>query len=729
MAFQSFQASKAGAVLCCRPREIPVFIPPVIRMSGPAVSASLVGGTEDVTVSLTLLQDEMGLFPVPDCRMLSNETGNWSLTVTPSMVRPENSLEVTVRLKRDLQSCSSNETASFSESPCIVQTLLVSASRNSSCLAHLLIQAEIYANSSLAHNASENVTVIPNQVYQPLGPCPCNLTAGACDVRCCCDQECSSDLTALFRESCFPGIFGGDVNPPFDQLCSVQKVHGGPDWFPFLCVQLANSPFLGYFYHGSVSPGQHASFEVYLHTDLKDFSDFGYKQGDPVMTVDEAYFTVPQVSLAGQCMQNAPVAFLQNFDVQCVTNLEIFPEQDRIINVKIKNGAMGGIVTPKVIYEDATDLDRVITNTETLLSSGPAARNVNVEEHYIFRWNNNTISEIDVKIIRAEINVHQKGIMTQRFSVKFLSSNSGTEMESSGNPVSLRSPCDKQIMLITPQAFRNRPAQLLVVLQGYQLGKPIRALNTNRKNNVTTLYLWQSAGRGLCTSATLKPILFGENALSGCLLQVGMNENCTQLRENAVELLDSLIQATHVAMRGNSHYNNLNNDWLEIIRTDAPDTGADPTVSSSNGVCPDVPAQLSIRILFSDAGAVEGITQQEILGVETRFSSVTWQYQCGLTCEDEADLFPISASVQFIKIPAQLPRPLTRFQINFTEYDCNRNEVCWPQLLYPLTQYYQGEPYCQCVAKSLLLVSFITLAVFLSNPWTRICKAWHPSTI
>uniref|UniRef100_A0A8D0NJA6 Tectonic domain-containing protein n=1 Tax=Sus scrofa TaxID=9823 RepID=A0A8D0NJA6_PIG len=472
-----------------------VFIPPVIRMSSPAVSASLVGGTEDVTVSLTLLQDEMGLFPVPDCRMLSNETGNWSLTVTPSM----NSLEVTVRLKRDLQSCSSNETASFSESPCIVQTLLVSASRNSSCLAHLLIQAEIYANSSLAHNASENVTVIPNQVYQPLGPCPCNLTAGACDVRCCCDQECSSDLTALFRESCFPGIFGGDVNPPFDQLCSVQKVHGGPDWFPFLCVQLANSPFLGYFYHGSVSPGQHASFEVYLHTDLKDFSDFGYKQGDPVMTVDKAYFTVPQVSLAGQCMQNAPVAFLQNFDVQCVTNLEIFPEQDRIINVKIKNGAMGGIVTPKVIYEDATDLDRVITNTETLLSSGPAARNVNVEEHYIFRWNNNTISEIDVKIIRAEINVHQKGIMTQRFSVKFLSSNSGTEMESSGNP-------------------------------GYQLGKPIRALNTNRKNNVTTLYLWQSAGRGLCTSATLKPILFGENALSGCLLQVGMNENCTQLR-------------------------------------------------------------------------------------------------------------------------------------------------------------------------------------------------------
>lgn len=675
------------------------FIPPFIRMSSPEVSASLIGGTEDVTVSLALLQDEAGLLPVPACGMLNNEIGDWSLTVTPSVVRPEDVLEVTVRLKEGQQRCSSNGTDSFPESPCIVQTLLVSASHNSSCLAHLLIQVEIYANSSLAHNASENVTVIPNQVYQPLGPCPCNLTAGACDVRCCCDQECSSDLIELFRESCFTGVFGGDVAPPFDQLCSVQRAHGVPDWFPFLCVQspLANSPFLGYFYHGSVSSRQHASSEVYLHTEPKDFSDFGYKQGDPVMTVDKAYFTIPQVSLVGQCMQNAPVAFLQNFDVRCITDLDIYQEPDGLLNTKIKNGAMGGIVTPKVTYEETADLDKFITSSETLLSNGSVPRNVNVEEHYIFRWNNNTISEINVKIIRAEINAHQKGIMTQRFTVKFLSYNSGNEKETSGNP-------------------------------GYQLGKPVRALGIDRMN-VTTLHLWQPAGRGLCTTATFKPILFGENAFSGCLLDVGVNENCTQLRERAAGLLDSLIQATHVAMRGNSDYDDLRDGWIEIIRADGPDTSADSSVSSVNGICLDIPAQLSIRILISDAGAVEGIPQQEILGTETRFSSVNWQFQCGLTCEDKTDLFPLSASVQFIKIPAQLPRPLTRFQINFTEYDCNRNEVCWPQLLYPLTQDYQGEPHAQCVAKAFLLLVLPILAVFLSNPWTRIRKAWNSATV
>uniref|UniRef100_A0A667GWR6 Tectonic family member 2 n=1 Tax=Lynx canadensis TaxID=61383 RepID=A0A667GWR6_LYNCA len=626
-----------------------VFIPAFIRMTGPAVSASLVGGTEDVTVSLALLQDKEGLLPTPACGALTNETGDWSLTVTPSVVRPESALDVTVRLKRGLQGCSANETDPFSEPPCIVQTLLVSASHNSSCLAHLLIRVGIYANSSSARNASENVTVIPNQVYQPLGPCPCNLTAGACDVRCCCDQECSSNLTGLFREACFTGVFGGDVNPLFDQLCSAQGAPEAPGWFPFLCVQspLANSPFLGYFYHGSVSSRPQASAEVYLHTDLRDFSDFGYKQGDPIMTVDKAYFTIPQVSLAGQCLQNAPVAFLQNFDVQCTTSLEVSQEQDGIINAKIKNGVLGGIVTPRVIYQEATDPDKFITRT---------------------------------------------GIMTQRFTVKFLSYNSGDEKEFSGNP-------------------------------GYQLGKPVRALNANRVNNVTTLHLWQSAGRGLCTAATFKPILFGENALSGCLLEVGTSENCTQLRENAVELLDSLIQATHVAMRGNSNYNDPSDGWVEIIRADAPDTdtGADPSVSV-NGICTDIPARLNVRILSSDAGAVEGIAQQEILGIETRLSLVNWQFQCGLTCEDKADLFPVSASVQFIKIPAQLPRPPTRFQINFTEYDCNRNEVCWPQLLYPVTRYYQGEPYSQCMAKGLLLVSFFMLAVFLGSPWARTCQ-------
>ncbi|XP_051017402.1 tectonic-2 [Acomys russatus] len=669
----------------------PVFIPPFIRMSSPEVSASLVGVvSEDITVSLTPLQVQEGVLPVPTC-VLNNETGDWNVTVSPGA----NVLEVIVRWKRGLDRCSSSETASFSEPPCIVQTLLVSASHNGSCLAHLLIQVEIFPNTSATHNASENVTAIPNQVYQPLGPCPCDLTAKACDIRCCCDQDCQLEVRELFQQSCFAGVFGGDVSPPFHHRCGVGPTHQTPDWFPFLCVQSppSTSPFLGHFYHGATSPRHDPAFEAHLHFDLKDFADAGYKQGDPIMTT-EGYFTIPQVSLAGQCLRDAPVAFLRNFDILCTMDLEEHREQGGIAPEDVRVRTAGGLVTPTVTYEEAADLERLIISPDTVLSTGSAPRHVNVEEHYVFRWQNNSISSLDVTIIRAEVSAQQKGTVAQRFTVKFLNHNSGDEKESSGNP-------------------------------GYQLGKPVRALHTNGMN-VTALHLWQPAGSGLCTAATLRPIVFGENAHSGCLLEVGISENCTQLRENVLQRLDLLIQATHVARRGNSDYNDLSDGWLEVTRVDAPDTGADLPPSSANSICLEVPAQLTIRILTAEAGSVEGVPQQEILAVETRFSTVTWQYQCGLTCEDKADL-PLSASVQFIKIPAQMPRPPTRFQINFTEYDCTRSELCWPHLLYPLTQYYQGEPYSQCVAKGLLLLSLLMLATLLSCPWVRVCRAWSPT--
>lgn len=107
-------------------------------------------------------------------------------------------------------------------------------------------------------------------------------------------------------------------------------------------------------------------------------------------------------------------------------------------------------------------------------------------------------------------------------------------------------------------------------------------------------------------------------------------------------------------MRGNSDYSDLSDGWLEIIRVDAPGAGADPPTSAS-GICLDVPAQLSVRVLIAEAGAVQGLIQQEILGVETRFSTVNWQYQCGLTCEDKAGLLPSACQSDSLRYPRSHP--------------------------------------------------------------------------
>uniref|UniRef100_A0A8B9UCI5 Tectonic family member 2 n=1 Tax=Anas zonorhyncha TaxID=75864 RepID=A0A8B9UCI5_9AVES len=561
-------------------------------------------------------------------------------------------------LTRNLQLCLPNATDCCTAPLCVLETLQVLACRDSMVLAHLLIQAEIYANSSFTGNVSEDASVIPNQVFQPLGPCPCDLTDGACDVRCCCDPECTPDLKQLFNESCFTGVFGGDVNPPFNQLCSTETDEYTPDWFPFLCVQssLNNTPFLGYFYHGSIVP----SFKIPLQTShAKVFT--GYSQGDPIMTEENEYFTIPQQSMAGQCVGNAPVAYLHDIDVKCLTDLTSYKE-GLPHDVRINSGTGGMTIA---------DMGKFIAKSGMSLP-----------------FNKCTSYRTWMKQLILMPKIHffiLPEILTQRFTAKFVSLKSNNAEELSGNP-------------------------------GYQVGKPVRAANMNASDTSGSLNIFQPAGRGLCTSATDTPVLFGLDSYSGCILEVGINEDCTLLRGNVTERLNSLIQATHVGKRSNSSYSDIN-DWVEIIRLDPFNPNTSVSTGNLKGICPDIPANLNIRIIFADVGAVQGIARQEILAVQISYSTVIWQFQCGLTCENTVSFLPITASVQFIKVPAQPPIPMTRFQINYTEFDCNRNDVCWPQLFYPVTQFYTGEPYSQCLAKGLSLAFLVFIAAILSSPW------------
>ncbi|NWX18282.1 TECT2 protein, partial [Aegotheles bennettii] len=653
-------------------------------MSGPSVNSFFLGESSGISFSISSVDEEAGKLQLANCNG-GERAGDWNLNVTSGT----STSKVTISSTRNLQLCLPNATDCCPTPLCVVETLQVLACRGSVIVAHLLIQAEIYANSSFAGNVSENATIIPNQVFQPLGPCPCDLTAGACDVRCCCDPVCTSDLKQLFNGSCFTGVFGGDVNPPFDQLCSSQSMEYTPDWFPFLCVQssIDNTPFLGYFYHGSTSTPRVPSFKIPLQTSPgKLFT--GYTQGDPIITEENEYFTIPQQSMAGQCVGNAPVAYLQDFDVRCLTTLASYKE-GLPHGVRINSGT-GDFIQQNVIYRTITDRGKFITESESLHTEA-LCQNVTFVEHYTFIWKDENIEQINVTVFLGSLCPGE--ILTQRFTVEFLGLESSDATELFGNP-------------------------------GYQVGRPVRAANMNASDTFGSLNIWQPAGRGLCTSATYTPVLFGLDSLSGCLLEVGINEDCSLLRGKVTEELNSLIQATHVGKRDNSSYSDLN-DWVEIIRLDPFNSDTNVSTGSLKGICPDIPANLNIHIIFAEVGAVQGIPWQEILAVQISYSTVIWQFQCGLICENSISFLPITASVQFIKVPAQPPIPMTRYQINYTEFDCNRNDVCWPQLFYPLTRFYTGEPYPHCLAKGLSLAFLLVLAAIMSNPWFS--KFWNSS--
>ncbi|MBN3296578.1 TECT2 protein, partial [Amia calva] len=687
-----------------------VFQPAFILASGPSVTAYLLGNTTGITVSLSAVtqSNTTGTISSPSCT--ASNTSQWQLI---QETVGKNALKVTLHLNRSLLLCGSTDQTDCCAAavllPCVVEALQVSACLDNNSQATLLVQAEIYAQIPSNGTVSEVKTVIPNQAYQPLGPCPCNLTAGACDIRCCCDQECTPELVRLFESQCFSGVFGGNVSPPFDQQCSVQAANNAPDWFPFLCVQspAANSPFLGLFYQGAtVNPKTSPSFETpSLSVPLPPN---GYKQGDPIFIVGNRYFTIPQQSLVGQCIQKAPVAYLQDFQSSCavpLTNCGSSPSlciSASDLSVNIHNG-FDSSITISVREEISSDPSAFVSNpkeVQTLSSTQTSliCENVTLSLKYTFHWNGNNLTNVSVtqtigRVVLKYVSLFfLAATLTQRFAAVFINGN-GAALANSGNP-------------------------------GYQIGKPVIAGNGLMEINRTFINLWQPVGNGLCASAKTTPVLFGEDSSTGCFLRLNLQD-----LEMVHSGLAALVNATLVAKKGNSKVLN-QTDW---VHTKYVPPNITSTIESQPGTCADVPSHLNIRINTSVPRTSKSVSSEALhsLFPVCSFGVVTWQIQCGggdpAACVNSTVVqsFPVSASVTFVAIPAQPLTPKTRFQINYTEYDCDRNDVCWPQLAFPLTRYYTGEPYSQSLAKGMILIFFFIVASVLGTPWNQIRQAWN----
>lgn len=271
---------------------------------------------------------------------------------------------------------------------------------------------------------------------------------------------------------------------------------------------------------------------------------------------------------------------------------------------------------------------------------------------------------------------------------------------------------------------------------GYQVGKSVIGgiMNSSMDNNTgliqrALINLWKPVNNGLCSTAETKPVLFGENSTSGCLLPVSLQNltQCSFLRDAVTSLQEALVKATFVARSGQPDALNMA-DWLNISFVSLNASG---NMESTNSSCTEVPSHQQILVWSLITGFVDGIPQKYIKAMQISYSLSTWRLDCGggdhslCIFPTETRLFPVTSSVTFIDIPINTWPPKSRFQINFTEYDCNRNDVCWPELLFPITRFYTGEPYSQALAKGLILVFFVIAASVLGTPWRQIRQIWN----
>ncbi|KAM6964966.1 tectonic-2 [Aplochiton taeniatus] len=648
-----------------------------------------------------------GLLPPPSCVA---EPTQWDLT---SEVIDKTTVRVQLRLNRSLVLCDNNDTdIDCCPKPlCVLEALHVSACLGDTPQATLLVQVKIYAFLFPTGPQSDNITVIPNQVYQPLGTCPCNLTPRACDVRCCCDRDCSLQDLKLFDSKCFPGPFGGQVSPTPDYQCSAQSSENAPDWFPFLCVNSPseNNPYLGLFYQGNtITPKPSPSFQSPVQSAPLPMDN--YRQGDPIFTTSNQYFTIPQNSLIGQCAKNAPVGFLDNFNVRCVTRLVSCPSAPPLLttpadlSVHVKDG-LGGVVTVEVVDKVVVDLKQFVDPSVSPDVSGQLCENVTLALDYQLFWRGNGITNITLTRTLGNVQLNGSVILTARYSSVFLNGDFLSEANS-GNP-------------------------------GYQVGRPVIGGFLNTVDNDTeviqrtSINLWRPVNDGMCDSAETRAVLYGENSTAGCLLPINLTNltQCDLLRENIALLQAALGTATYVATRGNPDSLNVA-DWVNITFM-APNSST--PVGGTASSCSGIPAHQQIHIQSIVTEVLGGVPQRQIQAMDIKYGLSTWKIECGggesSSCTDPSWTFPVTSSVTFTDILVNTGPPKTRFKINFTEYDCDRNDVCWPQLAFPLTRYYTGEPYSLCLAKGLILVFFFLAASILGTPWKQIRQAWNSASL
>ncbi|KAL2092822.1 hypothetical protein ACEWY4_012620 [Coilia grayii] len=543
---------------------------------------------------------------------------------------------------------------------------------------------------------SDNRTIIPNQVYHPLGSCPCDLATDVCVVPCCCDTDCSS-VKQLFESHCLPGPLGGAVSLVPEYQCTDQASVNTPDWFPFLCVMspAENNPLLGYFYSGKTVPQRGSpSFQSSKRTLPLPLSS--YKQGDLIFTATDAIFTIPQRSLLGECLENAPVAFLENFQTECVSLPDACPPSQTSLAADLRDGN-GGIVTINVTNKLLTDstpsgLRTRSTQNGTIgsESSKILCKNVTMALKYIFYWRGKSLSGVTLVHSFGDFYLDPSFQLVTKVSAAFVNGDATAQSHSGTS--------------------------------GYLVGRPVVGGVVMMPAAViqrATINLWNPGYRGLCESAELRPVMFGVNSTSGCMLSVSLDNftDCISMRNNVQAILASLVTSTIVARKGNPNFNRLT-DWVDV--SGAVQNSSTSVSPETPGLCEGIPSQLHVVIFFT------GGPQAEISAVEAHSKPTTWKVHCetGSKCQNlsTTQSFPLTSSVTFIQ---QHSLPLkTRFQINFTEFDCDRNDVCWPELAFPLTRFYTGESSSLALAKGMILVFLFIIASLLGSPWRQIRQAW-----
>ncbi|VDI62598.1 tectonic-2 [Mytilus galloprovincialis] len=354
--------------------------------------------------------------------------------------------------------------------------------------------------------------------------------------------------------------------------------------------------------------------------------------------------------------------------------------------------------------------------------NGATCENAVVDVRYNFYWSGPNILKLNATVFLANIVLStptNSVVVTQKYKASFVNSFAGSPAE------------DNFYNVTTPFSRSGKP--------GYDIDKPmISAMVIRNETDNAFLYmnsnasrqmaLWNTGFDGLCSNAGRREILFGKDTFTSCNIYIGTSdlENCTDLSKLIINRLDNLMPAERIGRYGNNNpYGPA--QWIEVLREDLTSTCTNSLEANNqtvlswrfSGFCTDIISGINLDVMYGESGKANGVPTKEIIGAYVSYSKSTWQLTCGSgsLCTDPSyvEPFPITASVRFIKVPANTPEPKIRWEEEHP--DICYQDVCWDNFIYPLVRGYTAEPRKYVLAMSLILILFLFGFLFITRPW------------
>ncbi|XP_037524569.1 LOW QUALITY PROTEIN: tectonic-1-like [Rhipicephalus sanguineus] len=425
----------------------------------------------------------------------------------------------------------------------------------------------------------------PSLAVTPTDRCGCDLTAGSCDVDCCCDGDCSPDDSRAFqlctdrepgepdlryctkRDVVFRNRTLFEKRPVGDLLCivvdNVKKKDVYPDPPEVKTLADAHSLIKGRVTHDWPTDDAFRREPQAL-----------FKAGSPVLRVDDdgsiGEWRLPTKLFSSRCEATEVIMYLRDADYECrrkVTGtLERSCSSDSAFSVFTYHSNFSIQSRPDeklkiesfVCYNDTC----LVANTSDCAPryvDGSCDHVVSEASFRVFHNGADGISRIDAhyKLVTLKPGTVEFG---QRFSVSFVwpSSNETAPLKVSGNP-------------------------------GYITGLPVLAgcFGQNgsacREQDFPQFLSVPESTDGACTSPVKKSaVKFRYNVRTGCLLWPCRFPNCSALQEALLAYVIGMDRhVTHVASFGNVNRSRVD-DFVPVLVENSPVTDSTQAAASSS---------------------------------------------------------------------------------------------------------------------------------------------------